>query len=111
MRNLLTILLFTAALTAGAAERPPNLQPIPEPPAPPPGFELDPALEPKVTIIRRGTDTVEEHRIGGKLYMLKVIPAIGKPYFLIDEKGDGRMVRQDSFDSGLRPPMWVIHSW
>ena len=53
----------------------------------------------------------EEYRMGGKLYMLKVTPARGAPSYLIDEKGDGRMTRQDSFDSGVRPPMWVIHSW
>ena len=27
-----------------------NLQPLPEPPPPPPGLELDPSLEPQVTI-------------------------------------------------------------
>jgi hypothetical protein len=111
MRNLLAILVLSVTLPAFAAERPPNLQPVPEPPPPPPGFELDPALEPQVTIIKRGTDTVEEFRIGGKLYMIKVTPARGPSYYLIDEKGDGRMTRQDSFDSGVRPPMWVIHSW
>jgi len=111
MRNLLTILLLSAALPVAAADRPANLQPIPEPPLPPLGFELDPALEPQVTILKRGTDTVEEYRVGGKLYMLKVIPSHGRPYYLIDEKGDGRMTRQDSLDSGIRVPMWVIHSW
>ena len=111
MRNLLAILLLSAALPAAAAERPGNLQPVPDPPPPPAGFELDTAFEPQVTILKRGTDTVEEYRVGGKLYMLKVTPASGIPYYLIDEKGDGKMTRQDSFDSGIRPPMWVIHSW
>jgi hypothetical protein len=110
MRNLLAILLLTIALPAAAAERPGNLQPAPDLP-PPPDFSLDPALETQITIIKRGTDTVEEHRVGGKLFMLKVTPATGAPYYLIDEKGDGKMTRQDSFDSGIRPPMWVIHSW
>ena len=110
MRKLLAILLITFALPAAAAERPGNLQPAPDLP-PPPDFSLDRALEPQITIIKRGTDTVEEHRVSGKLYMLKVIPATGAPYYLIDEKGDGRMTRQDSMDSGIRPPMWLIHSW
>ena len=114
MRNVLSTLLFGAALatmSAIAADRPANLQPVPEPPPPPPGLDLDPALEPQVTIIKRGTDTVEEYRVGGKLYMVKVTPSHGISYYLIDEKGDGRMTRQDSFDYGTRPPMWVIHSW
>jgi len=99
------------ASSAQAPSRPPNLQPVPEPPPPPPGFELDSALEPQVTIIKRGTDTVEEYRINGRLFMVKVIPAYGPSYYLIDERGDGQMTRQDSFDSGVRVPMWVIKSF
>ena len=111
MRNLLAAFIFCTALPAAGADRPANLQPIPDPPPPPAGFEFDPAFEPQVTIIKRGTDTVEEYRVAGKLYMLKVTPARGAPYYLIDEKGDGKMSRQESFDLGVRPPMWVIHSW
>ena len=111
MRLLLAILFLGIALRAAAADRPGNLQPIPEPPPPPPSESLDPALEPQITIIQRGTDTIEEYRIAGKLYMMKVTPARGPSYYLIDEKGDGRMTRQDSFDSGIRPPLWVIHSF
>src|SRR5688572_20927491 len=111
MRNLLTSLLLSAALPLAAADRPANLQPIPEPPAAPPGFELDPALEPQVTILKRGTDTVEEYRIGGKLYMIKVTPAHGRPYVMIDRQGDGKFVRDDTLGSNIRPPMWVIFSF
>ena len=111
MRNLLAALVFMVALPVAAADRPGALQPVPDPPPPPPGTQLDPALEPQVTILKRGTDTVEEYRMGGKLYMLKVTPAHGVPYYLVDEKGDGRMTRQDSLDFGVRPPLWVIHSW
>ena len=89
----------------------PPLQPIPEPPPPPPGMELDPSLEPQVTIQRRGTDTVEEFRLNGRLYMVKVTPANGRPYYLIDNVGRGEFQRQDSFDTGTRPPMWVIHQF
>jgi hypothetical protein len=110
MRRLLTVLLLCAALPV-AAQTKPNLQPVPEPPPPPPGFELDPALEPQVTILKRGTDTVEEYRIAGRLFMVKVTPAGGRPYYMIDHKGDGRFSRQDSLDSGVRPPMWVIHQF
>src|SRR5688572_27399493 len=97
------------AAAAPAPDR--KLQPIPEPPPPPAGFELDASLEPQVTIQRRGTDTVEEFRIRGRLYMVKVTPAHGVPYYLIDEKGVGDFTRRDSYDTGTRPPMWVIHQW
>ena len=112
LRNLLAAVLLAAALPVAAQQaKPPALQPIPEPPSPPPGYELDPALEPQVTILKRGTDTVEEYRIGGKLYMVKVTPPHGRPYYMVDHKGDGTFARQDNYDSGLRPPMWVIFTF
>ncbi len=105
-------LLSFVTLPVAAQTRPPNLQPVPEPPPPPKGFELDNAIEPQVTIIKRGTETVEEYRLGGRLYMMKVTPAGGgTPYYLIDNQGDGTFARQNSHDTGLRPPMWVIHRW
>ena len=100
-----------AAKPKPAAGKPSNLQPLPEPPPPPPGFELDPSLEPQVTIQKRGTQTVEEFRIRGRLYMIKVTPAHGVPYYLIDENGRGDFARFDSYDTGTRPPMWVIHQF
>lgn len=113
MRRLLLAALLAAAVAAHAQapSKPPAVQPVPQPAAPPPGMELDPFLEPQVTIIKRGTDTVEEYRIGGKLYMLKVTPPSGAAYYLIDEQGDGRFTRQNTLDSGIRPPMWVIRSF
>ena len=114
MRSLLQLTIFSAALAVAvsvSAQDRSKAQPIPEPPPPPPGLELDPALEPQVTIRKRGEDTVEEYRIGGKLYMIKVTPPGGRPYYLVDERGDGKFARQESHDSGVRPPLWVIHSF
>ena len=111
-RALIALLLLALALPAAAQApvKPPNLQPVPEPPPPPPGLELDPALEPQVTILKRGTDTVEEFRIAGKLYMIKVTPPHGVPYYMVDRQGDGKFVRDDT-QSQIRPPMWVIFSF
>ncbi|QDF98984.1 hypothetical protein CJ010_21820 [Azoarcus sp. DD4] len=106
MRRTLIALLMAAALPA-FAQQPPKLEPIPEPPPPPPGMtDTD---EPQVTIVKRGEDTVSEYRIRGKLYMVKVTPPHGVPYYLIDRNGDGRMVRDDA--PALSVPMWVIKSW
>ena len=88
-----------------------KLQPLPEPPPPPPGMELDPTLEPQVTIRKSAKETVEEFRIRGRLYMIKVTPSHGVPYYLIDDSGKGDFSRRDSYDTGTRPPMWVIHQW
>jgi hypothetical protein len=107
MRRLIVVLLSAVALNVAAQTRPPKLEPIPEPP-PPPAGSLNEALEPQVTITKRGEDKVEEFRMSGKLYMMKVTPPHGVPYYLIDNAGDGTWSRQDSRDSGLRVPMWVI---
>ena len=109
MRAFILALLLAAALPVVAQQaKPPELQPLPEPPPPPSGYEPDPLLEPQVTILKRGTDTVEEYRIGGKLYMIKITPTSGRPYYLVDNRGDGNFTRYDNYDSGTRPPMWVI---
>ena len=106
---IFSLLLALPAVAQTAQSTPPaGLQPLPEPSPPPPGVALDPSLEPQVTITRRGQDRIEEFRIKGKLYMIKVTPPHGVSYYLIDEKGDGRMSRQESLDTGFRVPMWVI---
>jgi len=106
MRRLIPILLSALALNVAAQNRP-KLEPIPEPP-PPPAGSLNESLEPQVTITKRGEDKVEEFRMNGKLYMLRVTPPHGVSYYLLDNSGDGSWVRQDSRNSGLRVPMWVI---
>ena len=106
MRRYLIVLLMAIA-TPVAAQQPPKLEPIPEPPPMPAG---DPSMDPEVTIVKRGEDTVQEYRIRGKLYMIKVTPPHGVPYYLIDHEGNGIMSRQDVLPS-LSVPMWVIKSW
>ena len=106
------IAIAAAPVAAQTPSRPANLQPVPEPPPPPKGFELDSALDPQITTIQRGKETVEEYRMGGRLYMMKVTPeGGGTPYFLVDHTGNGSFARQTTHDTGLRPPMWVIHSF
>ena len=107
-------LVGLAALPAAAQTpaRPSNLQPVPEPPPPPKGFELDSAFDPQISTVKRGSETIEEYRMGGRLYMMKVTPAGGgTPYYLVDHTGNGSFARQEPQDTGLRPPMWVIHSF
>jgi hypothetical protein len=104
-------LLALLAVFPAAAQQPAGLAPLPEPPPPPPSMQADPSLEPQVTITKRGEDKVEEYRVNGKLYMQKVTPSHGVPYYLIDDRGDGTWSRRESLDSGLRVPMWVIHTF
>jgi len=103
-------LLLASALTA-FAQAPQNLQPLPEVPPPPPGVNLEADLEPQVTITKKGEDKVEEYRINGRLYMMRVTPANGPTYYLVDEEGKGSWARRDQIGPDIRPPMWLIKSW
>lgn len=112
MRLLSILLLSCLAGTALAADAsPPDLKPLPPPPALDPNSPDD-DLESQVTITKKKDMVIEEYRVGGKLFKIKVIPKVGPPYFLIDERGDGQFSRQDGPDaSNLRPPQWVIHQF
>jgi len=67
---------------------------------------------PDVEIKPDKRQTVEEFRSNGRLYMIKVTPKKGRPYYLIDADGDGDMeIRKNDLDSGLLIPSWVLFSW
>ncbi len=113
MRTLLALVLLVAALDAAsqstARTRPPGTIPLDEPPPPPAMVESDPALEPQVTVRREGEQTIQEYRVKGKLYMQRVTPKNGRPYILMDHKGDGTFSKQDNtLDNGVRVPQWVL---
>ncbi len=82
-----------------------------EAPPPPPMSTGDAIDAPEVKIIKQKDQTIEEYRIGGKLYMIKVTPKYGPPYYLVDDRGDGKFARQESLDSGFRVPRWIIKSF
>ncbi|MGD9788140.1 MAG: DUF2782 domain-containing protein [Sulfuricellaceae bacterium] len=108
MRRLLALFPLILALNAYAADpQPKDLQPVPEPPPAPANLD-DANQEPQVTISTQGENKVEEYRLNGKLYMIKITPPNGVPYYLVDHTGDGRFARTESLDSGTRPPMWVL---
>lgn len=106
MRPFLLLLLSVCSVAAFAEQPAPRkLEPLP----PPPVIGNSAEGEPEVTITKEKVVTVEEYRVGGRLYMIKIIPKVGKPYYLVDDRGDGKFSRQESLDSGVRPPQWVIH--
>ena len=121
------VLLFAGAIVAAPASAqtaesearppgPPDKRLI-EPPPPPENYNppeapdaQEPAFEPEITITTKGKEIHEEYRVNGKLYMIKIIPAGGKPYYLIDEAGDGTFTRSD-LQPQFTVPMWVIKSF
>ncbi|HXN16487.1 MAG TPA: DUF2782 domain-containing protein [Usitatibacter sp.] len=107
--TILSALVFAAAAQTGARPRPPGTTPLEEPPPPPAMVEPDPTLEPQVSIRTEGESQVQEYRVRGKLYMMRVTPTHGHPYILMDHKGDGTFTKQDNtLDSGVRVPQWVL---
>lgn len=107
------LLLFAVgpALSAVAADAAPShLQTVPEIP-PPPGVSSDSAWEPQITIVQRGEDRLEEYRVRGKLYMIKVTPPHGTPYFLFDPNGQGQFQRLNEITPNLLVPLWVLFSF
>ena len=115
MRLFALLLLVCLSTAAYAAETKPSadvtasdLKPLPPPPSLDPNESPD---EPEVTITKQTEQTVEEFRSHGQLYMIKITPKYGKPYYLIDSRGDGKFARHDSLDSTLRVPQWVIYKF
>jgi len=103
---LLALALPVTAMAA--AELPPNLEPLPEVPPPPAGVDLDSPVEPEITITKKGADSVEEYRINGELYMMKVTPPHGTPYYLMKEDQDSGWSRMDGPTQPLVIPKWVL---
>lgn len=69
----------------------------------------DPAGE-TVTIRNDGDNTYYEFRVNGKVSEIKVVPKIGKPYYLIPtHEQDGDFMRKDNPE--MRVPSWVIFRW
>ena len=113
MRQLLALLLVAATCVPAVAQstarpRPPGTTPLEEPSAEDAAAAAALEQQQQVTTRTEGTTTYTEHRVRGKLFMVKVTPAKGPSYVLIDHKGDGQFARQDSLDSGVRVPQWTL---
>ena len=68
--------------------------------------------EPDVTIIQRGQERVEEYRMNNQIYMIKITPAKGYPYYLVDTDGDGNFdTRRPRLTSKFVIPQWVLLRW
>ena len=109
MNVLIPLLFALAAQDAGQAAEPAAREDVPIPDkvqaAP------EPEEPPTVTIrTERNGDRVEEYRQNGVIYMVKVTPERGPPYYLMDTDGNGRFNR-DERDPRIQPVHWVIYEW
>ncbi len=69
------------------------------------------SIEPEVSIIQREDKTIEEYRVNGQLYMIKVTPSIGKPYYLLDNDGDGSFETTKHDLDSMVVPNWILFEW
>ncbi|MBI1731339.1 MAG: DUF2782 domain-containing protein [Gammaproteobacteria bacterium] len=84
----------------------------PAPPELPARLEDGQPIEPEITIVRQRDAVVHEYRANGRLFMVRVTPKVGKPYYLMDRDGDGRMEsRMSEIYDEIAVPQWVIFSW
>lgn len=62
-----------------------------------------------VTIYQEGDNTIEERRVKGFLYSVKVTPRQGKPYYLINADGDNNTLQNTPPKQKI--PSWTLFSW
>jgi hypothetical protein len=109
---LLSLLLFPFFVNADENDAPPRLENVPDVPESPKSVKSGENLEPDITIVRKGKKTIQEYRRNGRLYMVKVVPDVGLPYYLHDTDGDGKMdVRSNELDRGANVQMWNLLEW
>lgn len=69
------------------------------------------SVEPDITIRAEGDQLIYEYRVNGRLYMIRIQPQFGPPYFLIDTDGDGIMDIRNNSPRDISIPQWVLFSW
>jgi hypothetical protein len=82
--------------------------PIPPKAPPPQGDEGTPTVTIRST---RDGDRYEEYRQNGHVYMVRVVPAHGVPYTLMDTDHDGRLDESDISKNDVSPVYYTIYEW
>jgi len=94
-------------------ERPPPIPPETEGDVPIPPKIQQEQIEPTVTIREEDDNQIEEYRMNGQIYMVKVTPKNGIPYYYMDTDGDGKLeldVGQNALNP-VQPVYWKIKEW
>ena len=76
-------------------------------------LSIDPSvIEPNVTIKKHGNRVEEEYSVNNNVYMIKITPSSGPPYYLVDPEGSGDYeMRRHAAGMDIRVPQWSLISW
>lgn len=94
-------------------EKPPAIPLTEEGQEPLPPKVQDEQLEPTVTIREAEDRLIEEYRISGRVYMIKITPKKGIPYYYVDTDGDGQLELDENQQAlaPVQPVHWKILEW
>lgn len=110
IQKLFISLMFASLPTFAAGKVPPQ-PPKDSTPVPGGAPTASDIGEPVITIRNKGRERIEEYRLKGKLYMVRVTPPVGKPYYLVDEMGRGEFTRHEGPAAPTAVPQWVIKTF
>jgi hypothetical protein len=107
------LLLPGPVLAQEDLEKPPPIPPADSGDVPIPPKVQDEQIEPTVTIREEEERMIEEYRFNGQIYMVKITPKGGIPYYYIDTDGDGKLeldIDKQAMNP-VQPVYWKIKEW
>ena len=114
MKKIIGMGLLLAAAAVSAVQPPPPPPPpgmVDAPPPPPVMQSGEPMAAPDVTIIQTDNERIYEYRVGATLYMVRVVPRVGAPYYYFDSNGDGELDYHETDPRRSKVNMWEIFRW
>jgi hypothetical protein len=107
------LLLPGPVLAQEDLEKPPPIPPADSGDVPIPPKVQDEQIEPTVTIREEEERMIEEYRFNGQIYMVKITPKGGIPYYYIDTDGDGKLeldIDKQAMNP-VQPVYWKVKEW
>ena len=104
----LSVLLFLPLTTVAQWD---DQEMLSAPSLPPLDYE-ERLLGAEVTITETETAIIHEYRINGQIYMVRVDPIVGPPYYFFDHNGDGQLdIHTPGPPAARSVQQWLLFSW
>jgi hypothetical protein len=112
MASMFSLACIFACTLAQAQDQANTQEDLAAPPPIPPKVAGE-QIVPNVEIRKEEDKLIEEYSINGRIYMVKVTPDNGLPYYYMDEDGDGQLELQpgDEALNPVRPVYWKLKEW